>query len=126
MNSRTSRPRSPMRAMTLTSASVWRAIMPRTVLLPTPLPEKMPTRCPRAIVTAEEHKLIEEAVKAIAQYESSRDLIEVGAYRAGTNPQVDRAIKLVPELEKFIAQRPDEAEPRAAAMARLQSLIREK
>lgn len=84
------------------------------------------SRLASSIVTAEERKLIEEAVKAIAQYESSRDLIEVGAYRAGTNPQVDRAIKLVPELEKFIAQRPDEAEPRAAAMARLQSLIREK
>ena len=46
MNSRTSRPRSPIRAITLTSAEVLRAIMPSSVLLPTPLPEKMPSRCP--------------------------------------------------------------------------------
>ena len=44
MNSSTSRPRSPIRAMTLTSAAVFRAIIPSNVLLPTPEPAKMPTR----------------------------------------------------------------------------------
>src|SRR5699024_3887181 len=32
--------------MTFTSASLLRAIIPSNVLLPTPLPEKIPTRCP--------------------------------------------------------------------------------
>ena len=59
----------------------------------------------------------------MATYESSRDLIEVGAYRAGTTPSVDRAIALVPALEQFLAQRPDETESRAAATARLESLL---
>ena len=44
MNSWTSRPRSPMSAMTLTSASQLRAIMPSNVLLPTPEPAMMATR----------------------------------------------------------------------------------
>ena len=47
MNSRTSRPRSPSSAITLTSAVVCRAIMPSSTLLPTPLPAKMPMRWPR-------------------------------------------------------------------------------
>ena len=47
MNSRTSRPRSPTRPITLTSAAVSRAIMPSSVLLPTPEPAKMPSRWPR-------------------------------------------------------------------------------
>ena len=51
MNSLTSRPRSPMRAITLTSAAVWRAIMPRSVLFPTPEPEKMAIRWPFPIVS---------------------------------------------------------------------------
>ena len=51
MNSRTSRPRSPSSAMTLTSACAWRAIMPSSVLLPTPEPAKMPTRWPRPMVS---------------------------------------------------------------------------
>ncbi len=46
-NSRTSRPRSPISAMTLTSASAWLAIMPSRVDLPTPLPAKIPRRWPR-------------------------------------------------------------------------------
>src|SRR3954469_6337774 len=47
MNSRTSRPRSPTRQMTLTSALVDRAIMPSSEDLPTPEPAKMPRRWPR-------------------------------------------------------------------------------
>lgn len=81
------------------------------------------SRLTTAIVTESERSLIAEAVKLIAQYESSRDLIEVGAYRAGTNVTVDRAIKLVPEIEKVLAQRPDEVEPRAAAMQRLRTIM---
>src|SRR5579875_361108 len=51
MNSCTSRPRSPIRAMTLTSLSPLRASMPRKVLLPTPLPANTPIRWPRPQVS---------------------------------------------------------------------------
>jgi flagellum-specific ATP synthase len=70
-----------------------------------------------------DQRVVTEAVKALALYESSRDLIEVGAYRAGTNAAVDKAIKLVPELEQFIAQRPQDSETREAAMARLRTML---
>ena len=46
-NSRTSRPRSPTRQITLMSAAAWAARLPSRTLLPTPLPAKIPTRCPR-------------------------------------------------------------------------------
>lgn len=81
------------------------------------------SRLASAIVSAAERDLIAEALRLIAQYESSRDLIEVGAYKSGTNPHVDRAIKLVPELEKFMAQKPEETEARAAAMQRLKKIL---
>ena len=47
MNSRTSRPRSPTSAITLTWALVDLAIMPSNEDFPTPEPAKMPKRCPR-------------------------------------------------------------------------------
>lgn len=81
------------------------------------------SRLTTAIVSEPERQLIAEAVKLVAQYESSRDLIEVGAYRQGTNATVDRAIKLLPEIEKLMAQRPDESESRAAAMERLRTIL---
>ncbi len=46
-NARTSRLRSPISAITLTSAELWRDIAPSSVLLPTPLPPKMPILWPR-------------------------------------------------------------------------------
>ena len=46
-NSPTSRPRSPIKAMTLTAAAGLLAIEPSNIDLPTPVPAKMPTRWPR-------------------------------------------------------------------------------
>jgi flagellum-specific ATP synthase len=81
------------------------------------------SRLASSVVSPDDQKIMSEVVKSIAQYESSRDLIEVGAYLAGTNPAVDRAIKLMPEFERFLAQRPDEAEARSSAMARLKQIL---
>ena len=47
MNSRTSRPRSPTSASTVTGASVPRVIIESSVDFPTPDPAKMPMRWPR-------------------------------------------------------------------------------
>ena len=50
-NSLTSLPRSPIRAITLISALVFLANIPRSVLFPTPLPANMPIRCPLPTVS---------------------------------------------------------------------------
>ena len=39
-----------------------------------------------------------------SRYQRSRDLISVGAYAAGSDPQLDQAIKMYPEFEKFLQQ----------------------
>ncbi len=39
-----------------------------------------------------------------SRYQRSHDLISVGAYVAGTDPELDRAIRLYPELERFLNQ----------------------
>lgn len=81
------------------------------------------SRLSSAIVPAAEREMIADALSLIAQYESSRDLIEVGAYKGGTNANLDRALKIVPELEKFLAQKPEEKETRAGAMQRLRKIL---
>ena len=37
------------------------------------------------------------------------ELIRIGAYRAGSDPQIDRAIELNPALEAFLSQDKDES-----------------
>jgi len=39
-----------------------------------------------------------------SRYQRSHDLISVGAYVAGTDAELDRAIRLYPLLEKFLLQ----------------------
>jgi flagellum-specific ATP synthase len=56
------------------------------------------------IVDRETLKLVQQTVAALSTYEKSRELIEIGAYRAGNNPETDRAIRLLPELTKFLRQ----------------------
>lgn len=83
------------------------------------------SRLAATVASAAEARLLTETVRLLAAYETSRDLIEVGAYRAGTNATVDRAIKLVPQIEKFLAQQPTEVERRAAAMESLRKIVEE-
>jgi len=81
------------------------------------------SRLASSLITAHDRSTVADAIKLLATYETSRDLIEVGAYRAGTTPSVDRAIRLIPDLEQFLAQRPEETETRASACKRLESLL---
>jgi flagellum-specific ATP synthase len=45
----------------------------------------------------------------MAAYSDMEELIRIGAYRAGSDPGVDRAIALMPALEDFLGQDKDEA-----------------
>jgi flagellum-specific ATP synthase len=83
------------------------------------------SRLTTSIVTEPDRQVIDQAVKAVALYEASRDLIEVGAYSTGSNEELDYAIRLMPHIERFMAQRPEEIEARVAAMRRLQQIMSE-
>lgn len=40
----------------------------------------------------------------MATYENARDLIDIGAYKRGANPQIDESIRLIENLKAFICQ----------------------
>jgi flagellum-specific ATP synthase len=44
----------------------------------------------------------------MATYHKNRDLINIGAYPAGSSPVIDEAIRLHEPLNKFLRQRVDE------------------
>jgi flagellum-specific ATP synthase len=58
--------------------------------------------------TEDEQNLVMRAKKPLTIYEDMAELIRLGAYKAGTNPEVDGAVKLYPRLEAFLAQKKDE------------------
>jgi flagellum-specific ATP synthase len=51
-----------------------------------------------------EQSLVLEARKPLTIYEDMAEMIRLGAYKAGTNPEVDNAVRLYPQLEAFLAQ----------------------
>jgi flagellum-specific ATP synthase len=45
----------------------------------------------------------------LAAYARSEDLIRIGAYQQGSDPVLDKAIKALPDINRFLKQAPDEA-----------------
>jgi flagellum-specific ATP synthase len=73
--------------------------------------------------TLEERAVATRARQALAAYSDMEELIRIGAYRAGSDPMVDRAIQLNPELEAFLRQDKDDATPMAESFARLEAVL---
>ncbi len=55
-----------------------------------------------------EREIVKSARQALSAYSNMEELIRIGAYRAGSDPQIDRAIMLNPDLEAFLSQDKDE------------------
>lgn len=57
-------------------------------------------------ISSPEHlELAGEMRNLMATYENYADLISIGAYKAGSNAEVDRAIAYHPKIEKFLRQK---------------------
>ena len=56
-----------------------------------------------------ERMIVKGARQVMAAYANMEELIRIGAYRAGADPIVDRAIRLNPAIEEFLSQDKDEA-----------------
>jgi flagellum-specific ATP synthase len=60
------------------------------------------------IVSREHLEAASEIRDLLAVYDEARDLINIGAYKAGSNPRIDRAIARNEEINRFLRQGVDE------------------
>lgn len=56
-------------------------------------------------------------------YQQNQDLISVGAYEAGSNPELDQAIRLRPAMEHFLRQGMHEREPFVQSQQTVQQIM---
>ncbi|WP_353226652.1 FliI/YscN family ATPase [Novosphingobium sp.] len=77
------------------------------------------------IVTPDHAECARRFRAAVATYEANRDLVLMGAYRAGTDAQLDRAIAMHDRLTAFLGQRQAEVIPLAPSAAQLAELMRD-
>jgi flagellum-specific ATP synthase len=70
-----------------------------------------------------ERQVVHGARQVMAAYANMEELIRIGAYRAGSDPLIDRAIELNPALEEFLRQDADEATSLDDSFARLADIL---
>ncbi len=66
------------------------------------------SRCMSQIVDRDHKKLAGKLKSVLATYNEAEDLINIGAYKAGSNPAIDMAIQKIDAVNGFLCQEVDE------------------
>ncbi|MDH5675045.1 MAG: FliI/YscN family ATPase [Myxococcales bacterium] len=75
-------------------------------------------------LASSEHRRQADAVRALlATYQAKRELVTLGAYRRGSDRQLDAALDHIEAIESFLRQRQDEHSPLATTLSQLTQLL---
>ena len=85
--------------------------------------EQSISRVMTSLISPQHLDQVRQFKQLYSRYQRSRDLIAVGAYAAGSDPVVDQAIKLYPQMEAFLQQRIDECSNYDASLTSLAQLF---
>lgn len=80
------------------------------------------SRLASAISTPEQKQAAQRIRQSMATYDRSEDLINLGAYVSGSNPQLDQAIEMKPKVSEFLRQPPEEFTPLDDTLKRMKEL----
>lgn len=73
--------------------------------------------------TEQEQALVRRARRLLSAYADMEELIRIGAYKAGSDPDVDEAIRVRERLDAFLGQRKDEAATLAETFSALEAAL---
>ena len=76
------------------------------------------------VVAPEQIETRNKLLALLATYRRSEDLINIGAYVVGSNPNIDYAIKKVPEINSFLRQAVAEKVSHADALNQMKALFK--
>ena len=66
------------------------------------------SRCMSQIATREHKQAAGKLKNVLATYNEAEDLINIGAYKSGSNPSIDYAISKIDAVNSFLCQEVDE------------------
>jgi flagellum-specific ATP synthase len=78
-----------------------------------------------ALTSPSEQELAQGVIRMLHRLEKSRDLLDIGAYKSGSNPELDTALKLAPRLQAFLRQDQAQSIPREEALKELSAILKE-
>jgi flagellum-specific ATP synthase len=82
------------------------------------------SRLATQLATPDEQAVMVAARQAYAAAERTREVVELGLYKAGTQPALDAQLKAHAALERLFMQSQTDAAPRAAVMREMQDILR--
>lgn len=80
------------------------------------------SRTMNGLVSREHRQAAESIRRLLAAHRDAEDLISLGAYQPGSDPLVDRSLRLRDQITALLCQRPDEYTPMPEAVERLLAL----
>lgn len=84
------------------------------------------SRCMSQIATREHKRLAGKLKNVLATYNEAEDLINIGAYKSGSNPDIDYAITMIRQVNSFLQQDVDEKVSFEESVAMLENMFGEK
>jgi flagellum-specific ATP synthase len=77
------------------------------------------------IVPASQTNDARKLKQTLSAYEQNRDLVAIGAYTRGTDPRIDTAMSLWPQMQRFLAQGMQESVSLPDSVAQLAALFKD-
>jgi flagellum-specific ATP synthase len=87
--------------------------------------EASASRVMHNVVTPQHFESARRFRQYYSRYQKARDLIQLGAYAAGSDPETDKAIVLFPHMQKFLMQGMQEQAPFDASVSQLSDTLGE-
>ncbi len=81
------------------------------------------SRVMQTLVNADELKQSNKLRRLWSVYQQNADLVQVGAYEAGSNPELDEAIRIREQMVEFLRQDMDKGEDYAMTRSRLSQML---
>lgn len=81
------------------------------------------SRVMKAVSAPEHVKLAQKLKEALAIYKDAEDLINIGAYKAGSNPKIDKTLKVIDNVHAFLKQSSDDATDFTKTIRMLQQIL---
>ncbi len=81
------------------------------------------SRVMKSVSPPEQIKWAQMIKEILATYKDAEDLINIGAYKAGSNPRIDRAVKSIDQINEFLRQRVDDPTDYQMTLRMMQQIL---
>ena len=81
------------------------------------------SRVMKSVTTSDHGRLSQKMREYMATYREAEDLINIGAYKPGSNPRIDKSVKVIDGITEFLRQRVDDPSDMNTTIRQMQQLL---